>query len=127
MDKKKKFFSSTVKTLFVSSQFSVAEIVAKHIAAELRKIRRHFDFIKFFTRLLDIIDWYHNDHTYIKVTIKGCIQDSLRTKKIVLNSRKAMYAPISSFDTNYDYRVSHSSTAFGVLGVKTWYTRRIEK
>ncbi len=117
---KNKFFKEGIDIMFLSViQKNSAELLAKFIAQELQKQKRHNFFIRF---LKNTLTQFHTK-TFssiqgIKVQIKGRFNGALRARHKILKIKNGV--PAMTINSKIDYFEASSFTANGTFGVKVW-------
>lgn len=117
---KNKFFKEGVDVMFLSViQKNSAELLAKFIAQELQKQKRHNFFIRF---LKNTLTQFHtkafSSIKGIKIQIKGRINGAPRARHKILEIKNGV--PAMTINSKIDYFEASSFTANGTFGVKVW-------
>nr|YP_009167299.1 ribosomal protein S3 [Fistulifera solaris]ALG35767.1 ribosomal protein S3 [Fistulifera solaris] len=117
---KNKFFKEGIDIMFLSViQKNSAELLAKFIAQELQKQKRHNFFIRFLKNTLT--QFHTKAFSYIKgikIQIKGRVNGAPRARHKILEIKNGV--PAMTINSKIDYFEAASFTANGTLGVKVW-------
>lgn len=117
---KNKFFKEGIDIMFLSIiQKNSAQLLAKFIAQELQKQKRHNFFIRF---LKNALTQFHTK-TFssikgIKIQIKGRFNGAPRARHKILEIKNGV--PAMTINSKIDYYEASSFTANGTFGVKAW-------
>jgi len=111
---KNEFFKEGVNTLYTcSTEPKSAKLLAKFIATQLQKLKRHNFFLRFIKSTLTIFKFQN-----IKIKIKGRFNGAPRAKhKIIVIGNSV---PTFTLSSNIDYAEKTSYTLNGTFGVKVW-------
>lgn len=118
--KNMRYFVSTIKLCFTFLLIPNAQLLADHIAYLLKKSRKHWQIIKTMKQLLSLLEWFSPNFKNIKIKVKGCIQDSERTRSATIGRD---FVTTQTFTTPLEYALAHAATPFGSLGIKVWIVR----
>lgn len=112
-----KFFGKGLQTLFYCSQgTNTADLLAKFIANELSKTKRHNFLLKFVKKSLGLSKNYVPGA--IKIKISGRFNKARRAKHKFIHIGKNI--PIFSIKNNIYYSDRTAYTSNGTFGVKVW-------
>lgn len=114
---KARYFVSTLKICFLFMFSPNAQLMVDHLAYLLKNSRKHWQIIKNIQQLFKLFASYLPAFNTVKIRIKGCIQDSERTKYINIGQN---FVVTQTFNQPINYAVAHAATPFGALGVKLW-------
>lgn len=117
---KNKFFKEGINIMFLSViQKNSAELLAKFIAQELQKQKRHNFFIRFLKNTLT--QFHKKAFLYIKgikIQIKGRFNGAPRARHKILEIKNGV--PAMTINSKIDYFEASSFTTNGTFGVKVW-------
>lgn len=117
---KNKFFKEGIDIMFLSViQQNSAQLLARFIAQELQKQKRHNFFIRF---LKNTLTQFHTK-TFssirgIKIQIKGRFNGAPRARHKILEIKNGV--PAMTINSKIDYSEASSFTTNGTFGVKVW-------
>lgn len=114
------FFKDGVNLMFNSTlQSNSADLIARFIATQLKKLKRHNFFLIFIkTTFLIFINSNFSNLKGIKIKIKGRINSRPRARHRTINIGKGV--PSLTINSKIDYSEKTSYTSNGTLGVKIW-------
>lgn len=119
------FFNEGVNLVFssISNKYS-ADLVAKYITSNLKKLKRHNFFLRFLKAVLNIfiIKNLKSEIAGVKIKLKGRLNGIPRAKHKTINVGENM--PILTINSNIRYAESVAYTANGTIGVKVWVSER---
>lgn len=114
------FFKEGVNIMFNSTiQPNSADLIARFIATQLQKLKKHNFFLIFIkTTFLIFINSNFSNLKGIKVKIKGRLNGRPRARHRTINVGKGI--PNLTINSKIDYSEKTSYTSNGTLGVKIW-------
>ena len=92
-----------------------AQLMVDHLAYLFKNSRKHWQIIYTIKHLYKFFAYCFPVFSELKIRIKGCIQDSERTKYINIGKN---FVVTQTFNNVINYAVAHSATPFGALGIK---------
>lgn len=118
------FFKEGINTLFIcATHKNSANLLAKFIAIQLQKMKRHKFFLTFIkTALLIFTNSSFSNLQGIKIKIKGRFNGAPRAKHKIINIRKGV--PNLTINAKIDYSEETSYTSNGTFGVKIWTCKK---